>query len=205
MKYLKILGLAAFAATALMAFVGAGTATAETTLCKTTTEPCPSTGNYPAGTVIKGTSTNSKWVTAFMTESCSNSSFEGKLEQATTPKGKITSFTWSGCTFPATTRTLGELQVHHDPTPETGKHNGTVTILGTVVKIESSFGTCYYFGEVKEGLTLKAGGSPVLVANAKVKLVNNATHPSSSFCSAEGTWTADYSITPAPMYVTTGV
>jgi hypothetical protein len=203
MKYLKILGLAAVTAAALMASGGAGTASAETTLCKTTTEPC--TEGYGVGTVIKGTSVNSKWTTAFITDSCKKSTFEGKTETATTPKGKLTSFTWSECSFPTAAATLGELQVHHDPLPESGKHNGNVTLLGTVVKIEAFGMICHYFGEVKEGLTLKAGASPVLVANARVTLVNTASHTSGGFCSPEGAWTAEYPITPSPTYVTTGV
>lgn len=51
MKYLKMLGLAAVAAAALMAFVGAGTASAkEGVLCSTTSNPCNS--KWAAGTVI---------------------------------------------------------------------------------------------------------------------------------------------------------
>jgi hypothetical protein len=204
MKYLKILGLAAVAAAALMAFVGAGTASAETTLCKTTTTPCPSTGNYPVGTVIKGTSSNSKLVSAFLTDACTSSTVEGTLERATTPAGKITNLSWSGCTYPTTTATKGELIIHHDPNPETGTHNGQLTAIGVVVKIEGP-ATCYYGGEVKEGLTLKAGEKPQLIAEATVNLVSNETHKSSAFCSSTGKWTGTYAVTPAPMYVTTGV
>jgi hypothetical protein len=61
MKYLKLLGLAAIAATALMAF-SAGSASADV-LCKVAVNAageCPTTNDYAANTVFNATSTNAK-------------------------------------------------------------------------------------------------------------------------------------------------
>jgi hypothetical protein len=46
MKYLKILGLAAVAAAAVMSIAGAGSASA-TVLCSTTADPCPAGQKWP--------------------------------------------------------------------------------------------------------------------------------------------------------------
>jgi hypothetical protein len=52
MKYLKMLGLAAVAAMALTAVLGASSASAATFLCKTNANPCPE--HYPTGTTLSG-------------------------------------------------------------------------------------------------------------------------------------------------------
>jgi hypothetical protein len=200
MKSLTSLGVVAIVVVGSLAMAGTGISAAETTLCKTTTEPCGSGSGYGVGTFVKATSSNAKITSAFITTSCNKSTIEGKIETATTPRIKVSAWSWSECTFPTTTVTLGELVVHHDPE---ALHNGTITVLGTVVRIDGP-SVCYYFGEVKQGVTLRSGGSPVIVANAKVKLVDGE-HDSSPFCSLEATWTGEYAVTPAPMYVTTGV
>ncbi len=53
MKHVKLLGLIAVAAMALMALLGAGTASA-TVLCKTTTDPCPAGETYSGTVTVKG-------------------------------------------------------------------------------------------------------------------------------------------------------
>jgi hypothetical protein len=52
-KYVKMLGLAALAALATMAFIGATTASADT-LCKSLLDPCPEAERYAIGTEIVG-------------------------------------------------------------------------------------------------------------------------------------------------------
>jgi hypothetical protein len=200
MNSLKRPVIAAVAALGLLA-AGADVAAGETTLCKTTTEPC--TSPYGVGTIIKGSSSRVTLINEFITDTCKKATLEAKVETSTTPKGKLASATWSECTYPTTTATNGELQIHHDA-GEGGLHNGKVTVVGVVWKIEGP-ATCYFGGTITEGITLKAGEHPVLVANAKVKLVNTTPHISSGLCPAEGVWTGEYAISPSPLYVTTGV
>jgi hypothetical protein len=101
MKYIKILGLAAVAAMALMAFVGASSASA-TVLCKVSTSPCPTGSMYEPGTVIEGVSTNATLTSDLATVVCTNSETVAKTEttgsSTTTVTGTITALTFTGCT-----------------------------------------------------------------------------------------------------------
>jgi hypothetical protein len=56
-RLIKMLGLAAVAALAAMAFVGASTASADT-LCEVNTNPCPEANRVAAGKLIAGLATN---------------------------------------------------------------------------------------------------------------------------------------------------
>jgi ribosomal protein S27E len=69
MKYIKIPGLLAVAAAALLVFAGTASATAHTSPAGTT---------YTA--IIKATSSNTVLHGAFTSVSCATSSFEGKVE-----------------------------------------------------------------------------------------------------------------------------
>jgi len=103
MKYVKMLGLAAVAAAALMAFVGASTASA-TVLCKTagtgspTGTTCPANQAYPAGTAITAVNKGTvKLDTTFKTIECSGSEVKGSTsnegsatETVTGPEGTLT-------------------------------------------------------------------------------------------------------------------
>jgi len=164
MKHLKMLALAAVAAGALMAFVGAGTASA-TVLCSTTVEPCPAGQKWPANTLMdmsvpSGNSIN--WVNTSNEEldTCSGSTIKGPITSAgsstTTVTSTVEELTWGGCTFPTATVTKGKLEVHRIA----GTHNGTVTADGTFEWTFNTvfFGTCIYgftagnsIGDLTEG------------------------------------------------------
>jgi hypothetical protein len=207
MKYVKILGLAAVAAAALMAFVGAGTASAQngekTALCKVTPTNgiCALENTYPAGTVVESEATETATLTPsgeLPTITCTSSKLSGKTETETTPEGKITELTWGGCNQTVETKENGKLIIHHD-----GEHNGTITAEGVSVTVSALFGSlhCDFGGTIKEGLTLTGGNPAIVDATATVKLVKQT-----GFFTCPGTavWHAKYKVTsPTPLYVGT--
>jgi hypothetical protein len=102
MRCIKLLGLAAVAALAVMAFVGAGSASA-TTLCKQNVgakNECPLASVYPKSTTLQGHSTNFK--VTFQEYSPITCSSDLKIETegqnlGNPLKGQITSIEFSKC------------------------------------------------------------------------------------------------------------
>lgn len=196
MKYLKMLGLAAVAAAALMAFVGAGTASAETTLCKNA-----------AGTECYGTNTKVeselKEGEAVLTPSsgfgetkCKKSFLDGKIETATTPSGKVTTLSFTECNRTVSTVEKGTLAIHH-----TSGNNGNLTSNGAKVAITILGVTCEFGGEITSGLTFNAGTEPSVTATATISELSGHFG-----CPASAVWHAVYKVTtPTPAYVVTGV
>ncbi|MGN6276464.1 MAG: hypothetical protein ACTHNP_11145 [Solirubrobacterales bacterium] len=199
MKHLKILALAALAVAALMAFVGASSASA-TVLCKTNlTSGCAAGGwAYPAGTVIEATATNSGTLVAGMVtlDTCTGSKLKSKTSNAgsstETVKGPIEELNWGSCTNATTTTTLGELEIHWI----SGTDNGTVTVIGTKVTIGTIFGSCVF--TASDIGTLVGGNlATIEIKEAPVKLV-------SGNCPTETKWTQNFEITnPKPLFVAT--
>src|SRR6187200_535232 len=104
MKYLKMLGLAAVAAMALTAVIGAGTASAAT-ICTTDTLHASGTAcgtnaihgwHAKAETPIKASTTEAKLTSGFINVTC-ESTAEGKIKSATTGHGDITNLTFKNC------------------------------------------------------------------------------------------------------------
>jgi hypothetical protein len=200
MKYVKMLALAAVAAGALMAFIGAGTASA-TELCSTTTAAgaCPAgqkvTGNLKF-TLASGTSALLKETGAEggTLDTCKGSEVAGEITNSgsatTTVTGKITSLTWSTCSFTTTTTLKGGLECHRIA----GTSNCTLTADGpTKVTINTVFfGSCVY--TVTEGESigdLTEGNPAVFHANA----IAHKQEGSNFACPATSVWTATYTLT----------
>jgi hypothetical protein len=134
MEYFKMLGLAVIAASALIAFAAAGTASA-TVLCDTTTTPCNQ--KWSAGTQLEfeiapGTegiweTTDGKTVVAKCTEGelKGKPSSGGASETVKVPV-QASDFTWPGCTVNTATLEGGELEIHAIE----GSDNGAVTATG---------------------------------------------------------------------------
>jgi hypothetical protein len=195
MKYLKMLALAAVAAGALMAFIGAGTASASK-LCSTTTDPCTSpwanqTLDFsiaPGGTsVLKEPGAGGE-----VLDTCSQSTIEGALTNGDATKTAnvfVTkaNLTWAGCTKTTQTTAGGTLEIHKIA----GTSNGTVTGSGfRKTYLVFGFIDCEY--EVGEGLDIGTitEGKP---ANLQVK---SATVKSKGFgCPEEAVWSAEYTLT----------
>ena len=194
MKYLKMIGLAAVAAAALMAF--AGIASAETTLCKDK----KGTECYGAGTEVKSSlESGTKAVldpSGFFAETveCSESTVAGKVETATTASGKGTSLTFGGCNFPVATDNPGSISLH-----ATSSGNGTLKTSGVEVTVEQSGLNCKFGGNV----SLEFKGGEMATANAsKVTVEGLSGFP----CPSSSTWTAKYTVTsPEPAFAVSGV
>jgi hypothetical protein len=203
MKYLKMLGLAVAAAAALMAFVGAGTASAkEGVLCSTTSNPCNS--KWAVGTVLDFSLTSGKSAELLnaaepkeVLDTCTISTIKGELtanpDATGTATGKITTLDWEKCTWPTTTVVPGALKVERIA----GTSNGTVYADAEIrVTINTVFfGSCVYgvkagahLGELTEGVA-SAGHF-----NANKALAERLTG-SNIACPEKSLWTAEYVLT----------
>jgi hypothetical protein len=219
MKYLKILGLAAVAAAALMAFVGAGTASAETTACKVTEAPCKEENRYKNGTkVVAHLEIEPAKLTAaggLVEITCSKSTIDLEVTRETTPTLAPTAkkegepepppgLTFEECNNTVEVLEAPRLVIHHDEkTTEGGivdKHNGEITVESFKVRVNASGLICTFGGEIKEGLTLTGGSTPTVDATATIPLKEGF------FCPSTAVWHAKYEVTePKPLYITTGV
>lgn len=195
MQYAKMVALAAVAAGALMAFIGAGTASA-TVICSTTIETCPTAQKWgaipldfsiPSGSSLNLTKTNGESL-----DKCSVSTIKGKItntgSSTQTVTGPIESLTWSSCTFSTVTLKTAPLEVHHIA----GTSNGTVTTDGIIeVTINTVFfGSCIFkftngvsLGDLKEG---KPG---TFAVNAVADVSGGVA------CPETGIWSANYTVT----------
>jgi hypothetical protein len=145
-KHLKMFGLAAMAAMALMAFAGVGSASA-TVLCHKAETPCSqkwSVGTEPE--FIVRPETTARWFSGANTlMSCTGGDLKGTITNAggssQTVKIGINTFAWTSCNVGNTTLENGELEVHSI----SGSTNGTLTLKGFTTKIETTqYGTCIY-------------------------------------------------------------
>lgn len=195
MKYVKMLGLAAVVATALMAFAGAGTASASA-LCQTATDPC--TSPYANGETIEATLESGSTATLRNTESsivntCTGSSVSGGLIQGNataTARGEVAAenLKWSGCTAEITkTVTPGHIEFH----VATGG-NGQMTATGLVVTQKVSGLSCSYTAGT--GITLGSYTEATKTININV-VVNKDSNHSAFLCPSTAVWEAKYLIT----------
>jgi hypothetical protein len=176
MKYLKMVGLAAVAAAALMAIAGAGSASA-TVFCSTTTTPCSS--KWPAGTELRFTVTSGtagiwKNTTGETVANCPEGELRGKMPStgSATETVKLSvaasGLTWpgvGGCLKTITTEG-GTLEFH----AISGTDNATVTVSGIKITLEiEQFGiSCIYGFATGEHFGLLTGngtGKAVLDVN----------------------------------------
>lgn len=203
MRYLKMLAIAAVAAMALTAFVGAGSASA-TVLCKTAIkEGCAESGwAYPVGTVVDlsltGT-TVTETTGGILADTCLQGTLKGETTNAGSSSETVdwnVSEMWSReCSRITTPLANGSLEVEWIP----GTNNGTLIGRNTEVTKNTIFGTCNY-GTVAGGNYYGTvnGGNPATVSTEAVfpKLAGNAT------CPADVRWTGSYAIpSPEPLYI----
>jgi len=137
MKHLKMLGLAVVAAAALMAFLGAGTASA-TVICKNNlnTEKCSEP--YLKGTVGKASAEDSIKIAGpfgIVIDTCAESTVTGTQNNdggsGVAVTSTLTSLTFSKCTRPTTVISPGTGSLQWIA----GTDNGTLTTTGTTVTI----------------------------------------------------------------------
>jgi hypothetical protein len=204
MKYVKMLGLAAVAAAALMAFVGASSASA-TVLCTTKVGngPCPAAWILPAGSELHAASETEKptLTSTFKTITCNESTVGGKTSNAgsasETVKGPVETLTFTGsCTCTVAVLKTGTLEIH-----ASGGGNGTLTSNGAEVTVQCSsiFGPvhCIYVTENKDLGTLTGssttGGQATMDITTEVKRAKTTTE--GTLCDEEAIWHAKYTIT----------
>jgi hypothetical protein len=196
MKYLKMLGLAAIAAMALMAF-GAGTASATTLFTDSA-----KTVHYAAGTEIQATLTTG--TTAILTgsggevlDTCSGSEVKGKT--ATTSgaplSGGITTLDWKNCTNTTVTIAKGSLSIEF-----TSGTSGSVSGKENEVTVDGIFGVSCTYGTgsgTKLG-TITGGEAPKM----KISAVGLTKTAGSFLCPSSAGWDAEYTVTkPHALYV----
>ncbi len=209
MKKLTTSGLLFVAVAALMATVGASTASAtETSLCKVKeTEPsgitrCKKENTYPAATAIHAELEGPELVieTPIAKVECGLSTISATTEQETSiPLGAtITVFTIGGCTNNAQVKVLvnGTLDIELIDLPD-WTHDGTLEFTETVIEV-SRFGVKCIYEPGHAGIL--TGGTPATIdLTGKLKLLAG----SSVLCgSGPGSWKGSYVVTkPEPLWV----
>jgi hypothetical protein len=217
MKQLKIIGLAVVAAMALTAFVGAGTASAATQICKVNTETpaCSEANQYPSGTALKAglkAGTSAKLTTAGAlinpTITCTVSSVAGKTtaNSGTPLPGEVTAMSFSGCTnsFNGKKCTPKTLNLPYPASVTTAASgimgNGEMNVedpSGAGVEMAcEELPTCTY---TTTAITLDViGGTPAEVIANEEKL----NKLSGISCPTEAKWTATYTVSePSTLFV----
>jgi hypothetical protein len=200
MKYLKMLGLVAVAATALMAFLGAGTASA-TVFCSTNASPCPAGQKWPTGTEPRFTVRLGG--AGIWTDTSGNvvaKCPEGEIRGTITSSGSATEtvktsvpasgFTWPGVEGCLKTITLegGTLEYHAIE----GTNNATVTVTGfkITIFIEAFSTSCIYgFGTGEDLGTLTGNGSSSAVLDINTVFLKKE---GGVFCPSSLKWTEEF-------------
>ena len=209
MKYLKMLGLAAIAAGALMAFTGAGTASATGLTC---TQPLGTIVNCPSPVTIHAVNEGNITLDSAVKITCEESTVHGPASTGTdpsgeTPNGAIEALTFEKCGgWTVTVKNKGSLEIHTDPmdaATSLPNRNGILTSKGAEVTVEGFGLHCIYgtpesteIGTVTGSST--TGGTAVLHITAQIKRIGGK---SGAFCGGEfSSWTGTYSVT-TPMFL----
>ena len=194
MRYIKMLGLAAIAAAALMAFVGAGSASATELTCNGV--------KCPVGTIIHAQTpagTHATLHPPIGAIEC-NSTVEGTVTDAgsstTTVKGTITVLTFTPCTNGAVVTVLkkGTLEIH---TASSGGGTGTVTSIGAEVTVQA-FGFHCIFGTgagVDIGTVTTNTTTPGDATLDIAATIPRTGGSSGVFCGSTAQWTGSYTST----------
>jgi hypothetical protein len=201
-RYLKILAASAVAAAAMMAVVGAGTASAETVLCTgnppgtVKSEKCaaPHEFTWPAPAKIKAHAIEPELITSLLTVVCSESTTEIEPETdngATTINGKVTALAFTGCHIKGSTTAC---TVTIENLPYSGTIQGTVgtaaesklTVNKPRAKVQcGSFINCTY-EQATVSLTGTNGLPTTFAANTSL------AHVAGLLCPETSTWKGLY-------------
>ena len=200
MKYLKMLGLAAVAAMALTALLGAGSASAQT-LYKYTTPSANDTiavGTVLTSTLESGTSALLKDTLGGVNDTCTGSEVKGAVGTNTTTDagGAITSLTFTGCSHTTDVLANGELEIKNIA----GTTNGTVVSKNARVTIKSTIFGISCTANTGAGTTIGTlTGAKTSTAQATMDI--NGVITLENGC-GDSTWTGSYLVTsPAGLTV----
>jgi hypothetical protein len=178
MKYVKMIGLAALAVSALMAIAGTGTASA-TVFCHATSSPCAEkwkAGTEPRFIVKPGTAGIWSDTSGGIAAKCPEGELRGTITSAgsaaETVKVSIpaSGLIWNNVEGCIETKTLegGTIEVH----AISGTDNGTVTISGFKITISILGASCIYgFGSGATLGTLTGNGSGTAVLDIETNFV----------------------------------
>lgn len=209
MKYLKMLGLAAIAAGALMAFVGAGTASATELTC---TRPAGTKAMCQNGEILHAEAEGHAILDSIIGNIECGSTVEieqtGTGGAGETVTGAIRTLNFTGCTNGAVVSVLkkGTVEIHTDPNdPEGVSGNGTLTSSGAEVTVELLGVHCIFETKATDIGTLTGATT---ATNARKELTHmatldiSATIPrtggrSGAFCGESAPWTGSYTVTSA--------
>jgi hypothetical protein len=161
MKYLKMLGLAALSAMALMAF-GAGTASATTLSVGGVVQ---NKSVSLVSTIKSGTSAVLRDTSGFSANTCTTSEVSGSTASpfsGTTVTGAVSKLTFSNCSDPVTVHKNGTLHVAW-----TSGTNGTVSSSGTESTMDGPFG---YLNCVTGAGTYLGTLTGVAIGNARLDI-----------------------------------
>jgi hypothetical protein len=174
MDRLKMLGLLAIAAAALMTWAGIASATVPT-----------SSGSTHTST-FKATSTSHSFHGSFITFSCASAGFEGKFEThggAVTAEGNLTKWYFSECNYGVTVKKAGRLIVH-----VTSGGNATLTSTGAEFVYHSSVGECVLSTHSTDIGTFTGGtGAKLDIDGLPIPRTGG-----NFFCGGSIEWTANY-------------
>ena len=196
MKQLKILGLAAMAVAALMATLGAGTASA-TVFCDETKTPCPVNQDWPktafdfelkSGVVSRVTDTFGLTLAECKVGTMKGTILQpGSKTETVIPSIPNAGLTWEGCNMEAGTGLL--LQVHQIALTD----NGTVTAdTVAIFKVLYQTKECWYQIAKSQDLGALIGGKDaVLAINVSPTLDADNSSP---LCPGTVKWTAEYTL-----------
>lgn len=201
MKLIKMLGLAAMAAAALIAFVGASSASADVLCTVNNTPECPAGKTITSihATLKAGTSALLETTAGEKLVTCTESTVSGTIEkqgEGVEPEGPISSLTWGNCSATTDTVKPGRLKVETrisiDPKTGLEVHTNTVTVSGSEVTV-SIFGASCTYG---------AGANPISIGDLTVGEpaiidVNTTVNKTAGgfLCPSTNKWTATYQIT----------
>jgi hypothetical protein len=200
MKYVKMLGLLAVAAAALMAFAGSASASTITSPTGTPAEALTATAG---ATSLDG---------AFVTVTCQSSHVAGTVTSqgsGVTVNGTITALSFANCNYPVHVQETGSLELHSvkkgsspHSTCETGVYcNGTLTSSGAKVEITTSVGPCVFTTAGTNVGTVT--GTDTTGGNAKLDIQGTIPRTGGTFlCGSTGTWTGSYNVTaPSTLWI----
>ena len=195
MRYMKILGLAAIAAMALAAFLGAGTASASC-LKRFGHSTCLPVGESISASLEAGNSAVLEDAFGITGTTCSESSVAGTLSRVTpagSPTGIISVLSFTGCPHTVHVISKGQLEIRNIA----GTTNGTVFSENAEVQVFSTIlgMSCI----AKTGVSTDIGKLTGATATSSMATIDiEGTIPLSGCSAASAKWTAKYWVTSPP-------
>lgn len=206
-RYIKVLGLAAVAAAAVMAFVGVSSAAAApTVLCKVAELPCAEANRYPANTSIAGESEgkaklagiNAAGETEITVECSSKTTLKNTAASGEPLPGSVTALSFTSCNNTCSVSVTG--LPYSGTLAWTSAFNGLLIVKNVGATLTCAFGFVKCKVGAKEVDLTVDGGNPAKVLAVNVPLTLEAQEAGK--CPVKALWTATYKATsPTSVFV----